>query len=102
MSLYNFSSVNSKNYNTLRVRLPNHFLTQYVNLTVSTFTCNCNIEVMNEDDYITFKIENTKYKVYMLQYSNLDTSSLPYVIEDQIKLILQDPKNKEKHQGLFQ
>ena len=96
MSLYNFSSVNSKNYNTLRVRLPNHFLTQYVNLTVSTFTCNCNIEVMNEDDYITFKIEDTKYKVYMLQYSNLDTSSLPYVIEDQIKLILQDPKNKEK------
>ena len=96
MSLYNFSSVNSKNYNTLRVRLPNHFLTQYVNLTVSTFTCNCNIEVMNKEDYITFKINETKYKVFMEQYSKLDSSSLPYVIEDQIKLIAQDPKHKDK------
>ena len=96
MSIYNFSSVNSKNYNTLRVRLPNHFLTQYVNLTVSTFTCNCNIEVMNEDDYITFRIDYTKYKVYMLQYSNLDSSSLPYIIEDQLKIILKDPNDKEK------
>ena len=96
MSLYNFSSVNSKNYNTLRVRLPNHFLTQYVNLTVSTFTCNCNIEVMNEQDFITFKIKETKYKVYMVQYSKLDSSSLPYVIEDQIKLIMKHPKNNSK------
>ena len=96
MSLYNFSSVNSKNYNTLRVRLPNHFLTRYVNLTVSTFTCNCNIEVMNKEDYITFKINETKYKVFMEQYSKLDSSSLPYIIEDQIKLIAQDPKHKDK------
>ena len=87
MSIYNFSSVNSKNYNTLRVALPNNFLTRYVNLTVSTFTCNCNIEVMSDEDYITFKIANTIYKVYMEQYSKLDTGSLPHILEDRIKII---------------
>ena len=87
MSLYNFSSVDSRNYNSLRVTLPNHFLTQYVNLCVTTFTCNCNIEVMNKEDYITFRIRNTLYKVYMEQYSKLDTASLPHIIEDQIKIL---------------
>ena len=87
MSLYNFSSVNSAAYNTLRVTLPNHFLTQYVNLSVTTFTCNCNIEVMNDEDYITFKIGHTLYKVYMEQYSKLDTASLPHILEDRIKIV---------------
>ena len=71
----------------MRVTLPNHFLTQYVNLCVTTFTCNCNIEVMNKEDFITFRINNTLYKVYMDQYSKLDTASLPSIIEDQIKII---------------
>ena len=71
----------------MRVTLPNHFLTQYVNLCVTTFTCNCNIEVMNKEDFITFRINNTLYKVYMDQYSKLDTASLPSIIEDQIKMI---------------
>lgn len=51
---------------------------------------------MNHEDYITFRIGNTKYKVYMVQYTKLDSSSLPYVIEDQVKLIMQDPKNPSK------
>ena len=82
MSLYNFSSVNSENYNTLRVRIPNHFLTQYVNMTVSTFTCNCNIEVMNTEDFIEFLRDGKKIKVYMEQYSKLDTASLPHILQD--------------------
>ena len=85
MSLYNFSSTDSKHYNRICVSLPNHFLSSYVNLCVSTFTSNCNIEVMNKEDFIEFKINNNSYKVYMDQYSKLDSASLAPIIQDLIK-----------------
>ena len=85
MSLYNFSSTDSKHYNRICITLPNHFLSHYVNLCVSTFTSNCNIEVMNEEDFIEFRINNEIYKVYMEQYSKLDSASLAPIIEDLIK-----------------
>lgn len=85
MSLYNFSSTDSKHYNRICVSLPNHFLSSYVNICVSTFTSNCNIEVMNSDDFIEFKVNNEIYKVNMEQYSKLDSASLAPIIEDMIK-----------------
>ena len=85
MSLYNFSSTDSNHYNRICVSLPNHFLSSYVNLCVSTFTSNCNIEVMNKEDFIEFKINNNSYKVYMDQYSKLDSASLAPIIQDLIK-----------------
>ena len=85
MSLYNFSSTESKHYNRICVSLPNHFLSNYVNICVSTFTSNCNIEVMNEEDFIEFKVNNEIYKVNMEQYSKLDSASLAPIIEDMIK-----------------
>ena len=85
MSLYNFSSTDSKHYNRICVSLPNHFLSSYVNICVSTFTSNCNIEVMNEEDFIEFKVNNEIYKVNMEQYSKLDSASLAPIIEDMIK-----------------
>lgn len=82
MSFYNFSSTDPKHYNRMRVMLPPHFLAHYVQLCVSTFTCNCNIEVMNEDDYIEFLIDNQKHKVFMKQYCKIDTASLPHILQD--------------------
>ena len=87
MSLYNFSSTESKHYNRICVTLPNHFLASYVNLCVTTFTSNCNIEVMNKEDFIEFRINNELYKVYMDQYSKLDSASLAPIIEDLIKKV---------------
>ena len=64
MSLYNFSSVDPEHYNRIKTTIPNHFLTRYVNVCVSTFTSNCNIEVLNKNDYIEFEIEGSKYKAF--------------------------------------
>ena len=85
MSIYNFSSTDSKHYNRICVSLPNHFLSSYVNICVSTFTSNCNIEVMNSEDFIEFKVNNEIYKINMEQYSKLDSASLAPIIEDMIR-----------------
>ena len=37
---------------------------------------------MNEEDYITFLIEDAPFKVMMTPYSKLTTASLPYILQD--------------------
>ena len=37
---------------------------------------------MNEDDYITFLIEDETFRVVMTPYSKLTTASLPYILQD--------------------
>ena len=82
MSLYNFSSTDPEHYNRIRVNIPNHFLSRFVNICVSTFVSNCNIEVMNEEDYIEFEIGGVRTKVFMERQSKLDSSSLPQFLQD--------------------
>ena len=82
MSLYNFSSVDSEHYNRIKATIPNHFMTRMVNICITTFTSNCNIEVMNKQDYIEFLIDNVKRKVYMDSFSKIAASSLPQILQD--------------------
>ena len=91
MVIYTLSSTDPQHYNRIQVRLPVEFSSRYVNVCVTSLTSNCNIEVMNADDYITFMINasaehgviNSKeYKVMMAPYSKLTTASLPYILQD--------------------
>ena len=82
MVIYTLSSTDPKHYNRIQVKLPVEFASRFVNVCVTSLTSNCNIEVMNEDDYITFLIEDTPFKVMMTPYSKLTTASLPYILQD--------------------
>ena len=93
MVIYTLSSTDPKHYNRIQVKLPVEFASRFVNVCVSSLTSNCNIEVMNEEDYITFLIEDapiggsgtrsqTPFKVMMTPYSKLTTASLPYILQD--------------------
>lgn len=82
MVIYTLSSTDPKHYNRIQVKLPVEFASRFVNVCVSSLTSNCNIEVMNEDDYITFLIEDAPFKVMMTPYSKLTTASLPYILQD--------------------
>ena len=87
MSLYNFSSVDPEHYNRIKTTIPNHFLTRYVNVCVSTFTSHCNIEVLNKNDYIEFEIVGEKHKVFCTdQYSKISVSNLPSLFEEWFKI----------------
>ena len=86
MSLYNFSSVDPEHYNRIRTTIPNNFLTRYVNICVSTFTSNCNIEVLNKNDYIEIDISGVKHKVFCDdQYSRISTAVLPSMFNEWFK-----------------
>ena len=82
MVIYTLSSTDSNHYNRIQVKLPVEFSSRYVNVCVTSLTSNCNIEVMNADDYITFDIDGKEYKVMMTPYSKLTTASLPYILQD--------------------
>ena len=85
MVIYTLSSTDPKHYNRIQVKLPVEFASRFVNVCVTSLTSNCNIEVMNEDDYITFLIEDETFRVVMVvmtPYSKLTTASLPYILQD--------------------
>ena len=82
MVIYTLSSTDPKHYNRIQVKLPVEFASKFVNVCVTSLTSNCNIEVMNEDDYITFLIEDETFRVMMTPYSKLTTASLPYILQD--------------------
>lgn len=82
MVIYTLSSTDPEHYNRIQAKLPIDYTTSFVNLTVTSLTSNCNIEVMNDTDYITFNIDGTITKVSMKPYSKLTTASLPYVLQD--------------------
>ena len=82
MVIYTLSSTDPKHYNRIQVKLPVEFASRFVNVCVTSLTSNCNIEVMNEDDYITLLIEDETFRVMMTPYSKLTTASLPYILQD--------------------
>ena len=82
MVIYTLSSTDPKHYNRIQVKLPVEFASRFVNVCVTSLTSNCNIEVMNEDDYITLLIEDETFRVVMTPYSKLTTASLPYILQD--------------------
>ena len=82
MVIYTLSSTDPKHYNRIQVKLPVEFASKFVNVCVTSLTSNCNIEVMNEDDYITLLIEDETFRVMMTPYSKLTTASLPYILQD--------------------
>ena len=82
MVIYTLSSTDPKHYNRIQVKLPVEFASRFVNVCVTSLTSNCNIEVMNEDDYITFLIEDETFRVMMTPYSKLTNASLPYILQD--------------------
>lgn len=86
MVIYTLSSTDPQHYNRIQVKLPVEFSSRYVNVCVTSLTSNCNIEVMNADDYITFDIDGKEYKVMMTPYSKLTTASLPYILQDLLNI----------------
>ena len=82
MVIYTLSSTDPEHYNRVQAKLPIEYTEKFVNITVTSLTSNCNIEVMNENDYIEFLIDDQLTKVFMKPYSKLTTASLPYVLQD--------------------
>ena len=86
MVICTLSSTDPQHYNRIQVKLPIEFSSRFVSICVTSLTSNCNIEVMNADDYIMFNINDNVYKVMMTPYSKLTTASLPYILQDMLNI----------------
>ena len=86
MVIYTLSSTDPQHFNRIQTKLPTELSSRFVNVCVTSLTSNCNNEVMNADDHITFVFHaddgDTTRKVLMTPYSKLTSASLPYVLQD--------------------
>lgn len=84
MSFFNLSSTDPEHYNRIKVKIPNTFSATEVQVAITTLTTNCNIEVLNEKDYITFFYDDQLYEIMLQSYSKIDVTSLPYILQEAI------------------
>ena len=82
MPLYTLSSTEPEHYNRIRVSLPMEMSAKFINICVSSLTANANFRVLNNNDFITFNINNTVHKLKLKDYSKLTSASLPYVFQE--------------------
>ena len=84
MSFFNLSSTDPEHYNRIKVKIPNTFSATEVQVAITTLTTNCNIEVLNENDYIMFLYDDQLYDITLQSYSKIDMTSLPYILQEAI------------------
>lgn len=75
---YTVCSTDSEHYNRINCNLTAP-ITRYASLTVTCLTCNCDIVVLNEDDYIT--INGKRYSL-KTEYSNLNSETLAALLNN--------------------
>ena len=78
---YTVCSTDPEHYNRINCNLPAP-ITRYCSLTVTCLTANCNIIVLNEDDYIT--INGKRYSL-KTDYTNLNSETLAALLNNLFK-----------------
>lgn len=82
MSIYTLSSTDPEHYNIIRANLPIEHTTLFCNITVTSLTSNCNIQVLSSEDYITFNINGTKYTARMKDYSKITSATVSTIFQE--------------------
>lgn len=67
-----FNSVDENNYSRISVNIPPLNGFRYTAVRCDSFTCNCNIRVLNNRDYIMMTKGNTPITIHFEDYTNLN------------------------------
>lgn len=70
-----FNSVDENNYSRISVTIPPLTGCKYTAVHCDSFTCNCNIRVLNHSDYIALTIGDEPKMVYFDEYTNLNAET---------------------------
>lgn len=87
LGYYALSSRDPDNYNKINanIEFPYDFIGE-VKMTVISLNTNCNIEVLNENDFLEIEFINESKKIYINEnYSKLTLQSLPYIFNELFK-----------------
>ena len=82
MPTYTLSSTDPDKYSRIRVSLPIEMSSERINICVSSLTANANFELLCDDDYIDFAINNEIRTLMFKSTSKLTSASLAYVFQD--------------------
>ena len=66
-----FNSVDENNYSRISVTIPPLSGCRYTAVRCDSFTCNCNIRVLNNRDYIAMTKGNTPFTIHFEEYTEL-------------------------------
>ena len=81
---YTLCSNGKGGYNTIRCAINNPIMCQYVTMTVTSLTSNCNIKILRSDDYLTFRINEAVYKVEFDDYTQLTPLTMAELINEKL------------------
>ena len=70
-----FNSVDENNYSRISVTIPPLSGCLYTAVRCDSFTCNCNIRVLNHNDYIAMTIGDTPLTIHFEDYTNLNVET---------------------------
>ena len=70
-----FNSVDENNYSRISVTIPPLSSSLYTAVRCDSFTCNCNIRVLNHNDYIAMTIGDTPFTIRFEDYTNLNVET---------------------------
>ena len=68
-----FNSVDENNYSKISVTIPPLNSCRFTAISCDSFTCNCNIRVLNNRDYIMLTKGNSPITIYFEDYTNLNS-----------------------------
>ena len=79
-----FNSVDEHNYSRISVTIPPLSLCKYTAVTCDSFTCNCNIRVLNHNDYIMMTIGDTPFTEHFGDYTNLNAETFADLLNSKL------------------
>lgn len=74
------NSTDESSYNRIHVTIPAMTNTHYVNVTVTNLTCNCEIVVLSEKDYLRIQTDRI-HTIQFSDYSNLSAETVRALLE---------------------
>ena len=80
-----FNSVDEYNYSRISVTIPPLSGCKYTAVRCDSFTCNCNIRVLNHNDYIAMTIGNTPFTIHFDDYTNLNVEIFAEMLNQKLE-----------------
>lgn len=80
-----FSSVDENQYSKISVTIPPLNSCRFTAVSCDSFTCNCNIRILNKRDYIMLSKGYTPITIYFDDYTNLNVETFAELLNSKLK-----------------
>ena len=79
-----FNSVDENNYSRISITIPPLTSSSYTAIRCDSFTCNCNIRVLNRHDYLMLTVSETPVTIYFEEYTHLTAETFAELLNEKL------------------